>query len=146
MAAAEAVTEHRGGCHCGNIRLTLRLAQSPQRVPLRACACTFCRAHATRTVADPEGFAEIAAGDPSLVEFYRFGSQTADYVLCRRCGVYVGAVCETARGTRAVINVNALADRAAFTTTPAVNDYDNETTEQRLARRAERWMPAAIRR
>jgi hypothetical protein len=138
--------EHRGGCHCGNISLTLRLARPPQQTPLRACGCGFCRAHGTRTAADPHGFAEIAAADLSLVEFYRFGSKTADYVLCRRCGVYVGAVCDTAAGTRAVINVNSLDDRAAFTAVPETMNYAGETTERRLARRAERWMPAAIRR
>jgi hypothetical protein len=138
--------EHRGGCHCGNITLTLRLARPPRETPLRACACTFCRAHGTRTAADPDGSAEIAAGDLSLVEFYRFGSKTADYVLCRRCGVYVGAVCDTAAGTRAVINVNALNDREAFTAMPSVNDYDSETTDARLVRRAVRWMPATVRR
>jgi hypothetical protein len=135
---------HRGGCHCGNIALALRLTKPPSETALRACGCAFCRAHATRTVADLGGLAEISATDWSLVEFYRFGSKTADYILCRRCGIYVGAVCETEAGTRAVINVNSLDDRAAFTAVPDPTNYDGETTETRLARRAERWMPAVI--
>ncbi len=138
--------EHSGGCHCGNIKLHVTLAQSPQESPLRACACTFCRAHSARAVADPDGLAEITAGDWSLVELYRFGSKTADFLVCRRCGVYLGAFCETSAGFRAVINVNSLDDRAAFTATPTVNDYDGETTEVRLARRAVRWMPAILHR
>ena len=138
--------EHQGGCHCGNIHLRLRLSRPPAASPLRACACSFCRAHATRTVADPAGEAEIWAEDWALVEPYRFGSGTADYLLCRRCGVYVAAVCETAAGTRAVVNVNAIADRAAFTQAPAVSDYEGETAAQRLARRAQKWMPAIVRR
>jgi hypothetical protein len=137
---------HRGGCHCGNIAVSLRLAKPPPETALRACGCAFCRAHATRTVADAKGLAEISAADWSLVELYRFGSKTADYILCRRCGVYVGAVCETAEGLRAVINVNALDERAAFTAEPVATNYDGETAEARLARRAERWMPAMVRR
>jgi hypothetical protein len=38
------LTEHRGGCHCGNLRLSLRLSQPPEDTPLRACGCSFCRA------------------------------------------------------------------------------------------------------
>ncbi|MGB7835684.1 MAG: hypothetical protein WBL84_26135 [Xanthobacteraceae bacterium] len=113
---------------------------------MRACACSFCRAHQTRTVADPGGLFEVEADDWSLVEPYRFGSGTADYLVCRRCGVYVGAVCETAAGARAVVNVNCLADRAQFTQAPSAPDYDGETTDARLARRAVNWMPAAVHR
>jgi hypothetical protein len=138
--------EHTGGCHCGNIHVRLRLSQAPADTPLRACACSFCRAHQTRTVADPDGMFEVAANDWLLVERYRFGSRTADYLVCRRCGVYVGAVCETETGLRAVVNVNCLADRARFTQAPSAPDYDGETTTARLARRAANWMPAAMRR
>ncbi len=81
-----------------------------------------------------------------MIEPYRFGSRTADYLLCRRCGVYVAAVCETAAGLRAVVNVNCLADRALFNQVPSTPDYDGETTEARLARRATNWMPAVVKR
>jgi len=39
------MAEHRGGCHCGNLRVTLRLTQEPAEMHLRACGCSFCRAH-----------------------------------------------------------------------------------------------------
>ncbi|MGD9537755.1 MAG: GFA family protein [Alphaproteobacteria bacterium] len=136
--------EHLGGCHCGNLRLRLSLSKAPDESPLRACACSFCRAHATRTVADPAGLAELSAADWSLVERYRFGSRTADYLVCRRCGVYVAALCETSAGLRAVVNVNALDDRAAFSQPPSAMNYDGETAETRLARRAANWMPAVM--
>jgi hypothetical protein len=109
------VFEHRGGCHCGNLRVGLRLPQAPADVRLRACGCSFCRAHNTRTASDPRGAVDIWAEDWSLVEFYRFGTGTAAFGICKRCGVYIGAVGETAAGTRAVINTNCLDDPAAFT-------------------------------
>jgi hypothetical protein len=142
MSAAEAT--YAGGCHCGNLRVALRLSRPPSDSPLRACACSFCRAHATRTVADPGGCFEVWAADWSGVERYRFGSRTADYLVCRRCGVYVAAVCEVGTGVRAVVNVNCLADRAAFTAIPSTPDYDGEATDDRLARRAANWMPAVV--
>lgn len=138
--------EHAGGCHCGNIQVRLRLSKPPSDNPLRACSCSFCRAHQTRTVADPAGLFEVTAKDWRGVEPYRFGSGTADYLICRRCGVYVGATCETTAGLRAVVNVNCLTDRRLFTQEPSTPDYDGETSEKRLARRAVNWMPAAVKR
>jgi hypothetical protein len=138
--------DHSGGCHCGNIHVRLRLSKSPQQTPLRACACSFCRAHMTRTVADIAGHFTLSAGDWSLVEPYRFGSRTADYMVCRRCGVYVAAICETEAGPRAVVNINCLTDRAAFTQQPNATNYDGETEATRLSRRATHWMPATVER
>ena len=138
--------EHRGGCHCGNLRLTMRLSEQPESVRLRACSCSFCRAHGTRTTSDHNGLVEVRAEDWSQVEAYRFGTGTAEFLICRRCGVYVGAFCETASGTRAVINTNALDDRARFTGDPISYDHEGEALEDRLARRAANWTPAIIHR
>jgi hypothetical protein len=138
--------EHRGGCHCGNLRLTLRLTEPPEAVRVRACQCSFCRAHATRTTSDPNGAVEIWAEDWSLVEPYRFGTGTAEFLICRRCGVYIGAFCETPAGMRAVINTNTLDDRARFAGVPAPYDHEGEALADRLARRAANWTPARIRR
>ena len=133
---------HSGGCHCGNITVQLRLSRPPEQMPLRSCSCSFCRAHGSRTLSDRDGLAEIAVSDRSLLEHYQFGSRTADYMICRRCGVYIGALCQTASGLRAVINVNCRDDRAAFTQPPASANYDGEATETRLDRRSSNWMPA----
>src|SRR5947209_12658881 len=112
-------------------------------MPVRSCACLFCRAHGTRTVSDPAGRADLWV-DWSLVQKYRFGSRTSDYLLCRRCGVYVGAVCETPAGWRSVINTLCLQDRAGFSGDAARPDYDGEAVEARLARRQANWMPTVI--
>ncbi|MGC1886181.1 MAG: hypothetical protein WA709_08800 [Stellaceae bacterium] len=80
------------------------------------------------------------------MESYRFGSGTAEFLICRRCGAYIGVVCETTAGTRAVINTNCLEDRAAFNRQPAPVGHDGETTEDLFARRAANWTPANIRR
>ena len=137
---------HRGGCHCGNLHVTLRLTQPPGEVRLRACGCSFCRAHNTRTTSDPDGAVEISADDWSLVQLYRFGTGTAEFMICSRCGVYIGAIGDTGAGTRAVINTTCLDDRALFTREPAPTDHDGETTTDRLARRAANWTPAVINR
>jgi hypothetical protein len=135
--------EHQGGCHCGNLRVRVRLTKPPADMRIRSCACSFCRSHGTRTVSDPAGQAEIHA-DWSLVSKYRFGTRTADYLLCRQCGVYIGAVCETLAGLRAVINTLCLNDPTAFVRSAVHPDYDGETVDARLARRALNWTPVIV--
>jgi hypothetical protein len=51
-----------------------------------------------------------------------------------------------AAGTRAVVNINCLPDRAAFTQQPNATNYDGETEAARLSRRATNWMPATVER
>lgn len=138
------MSEYRGGCHCGNLRLGRRLSQSPAETRLRGCGCSFCRAHNTRTTSDPSGSADIRATDWSLVERYCFGTGTAEFLICKRCGVYVGAIGETASGTRAVININCLDDRSAFAQRPDPVDHDGEATGDRVARRAANWTPVTL--
>ena len=100
---------------------------------------------AARTTSDPHGSVDFQAADWSLVQPYRFGTGTAEFLICKRCGVYIGAIGETALGTGAVININCLDDWAAFTQQPIPVDHDGEATGDRLARRAANWTPATIR-
>jgi hypothetical protein len=95
-------------------------------------------------VADPEGLFEIWADDWSLVENYRFGTRSCDFLICRRCGVFIAAVSDMTSRARAVVNVNCLSDRDRFTSIPVVHDFDRETIETRSSRRAANWMPALI--
>jgi hypothetical protein len=132
---------HAGGCHCGNIRIALTLSMPPRDCELRACQCSFCRRHGARTAADPAGSLRLEIRDSAKLNRYRFGLRTADYLVCAVCGVYVAAVCDTPAGKRATINVNCLDDRATFTREPIAADYEGETREGRLKRRAERWTP-----
>ena len=138
------MSEHSGGCHCGNIDLRLMLTKPPEEMDVRADQCSFCRKHDALSISDPAGRALIAVRDEVCLSRYRFGLKTADFLVCARCGVYVAAVCETPAGLRAVINIQALADRARFTVPPRPVDYDGEHAAARLARRATRWMPGEV--
>jgi hypothetical protein len=136
--------EYLGECHCGNIHARLRLTRPPEKTPIRACTCSFCRSHNPRMVSDPEGLFEFRADDWSLVERYRFGTRTCDFLICRRCGVFIAAVAEMTEGLRAVVNVNCLNDRARFTSVPTMHEFQGETIDSRLSRRAANWMPAIL--
>src|SRR5436309_3390474 len=102
------MTTLRGTCHCGNIAIALTTSRPTGRLPLRACACSFCRRHAARTVADPLGRARIEVADPAHLSRYRFGLGTAEFVICARCGNYAAAVLRKPPRAWATLNANLL--------------------------------------
>lgn len=114
----------------------------PGEWSVRACQCTFCRAHAALSTSDSSGSVRFFEHSVGALNRYRFGQRTADFLTCRNCGVYLGAVIDTARGRFGIINVNALRRIPAGLPAPVPMDYENETLEQRIARREERWTPA----
>jgi len=134
--------EHRASCHCGNLAATLQLSAAPADVQVRACQCSFCRKHGALTIRDAKSLVRFEAKDRGLVERYRFGSRTSDFLVCKGCGVYVGAVCETPSGLKGIANLNTVADREAFTRPPEAMNYDGESAANKLERRAARWMRA----
>lgn len=131
----------KGGCHCGNLSLEFQTGLAPGALPLRACQCTFCRAHAALSTSDPRGDVSLDAQDASLVQRYRFGLGITDFIICRRCGVYLLAMMEIDGRPYAVINANVLERRAELTSALQPMDYDGEDEAARLARRKGRWTP-----
>ena len=130
---------YRGACHCEAIGFAYETALAPEAWTVRACGCRFCRAHAAATTSDPAGALELIVRDPAQLNRYRFGLATADFWVCRACGVYLAAV--TAEPQFGIINTHALLDRGLALPSPQTRSYDGETAEQRIARRHERWTP-----
>jgi hypothetical protein len=128
----------QGQCHCGAIRLELETAKP---FAPRACQCRFCRRHDARSVSDPDGRTVLTL-DPET-QRYRFASRAADYLICGRCGVYVGAVAEVDGGTYATLNLNAF-DDPRLDLAPAPVSYEGESAEEKAERRRSRWTPARL--
>lgn len=135
------MTEYTGGCHCGAIGFRLRTALPPAEWSIRACQCEFCRAHDALSMSDPKGELEFFAAREASLQRYRFALKTADFLLCRECGVYVGAMIEHDAGQFGIINTHALRPRRADLGTVAPIRYDTEDTRSRVDRRIERWTP-----
>ena len=133
-----------GACHCGALHFTFETPTPLEALPLRACACSFCRKHGVRTTSDPAGTVSFKIGDPGLLQRYSFGTQTTETLICRNCGIYLAAVTEVEGALYAIINVNALDDRSAFERPPEVMNYDGESAGQRQARRRVKWTPATL--
>ena len=132
--------EHCGGCHCGNLRWTLRSAFSLRDLPVRTCGCGFCRKHGLLTTSDPQGEMDFILNDRQAVLHYRFGTETADFLMCGRCGVYVGAQMEQAGRYYAIANLRTLENGGELGAVQPM-DYSRESVDERRMRRVSRWTP-----
>ena len=131
----------RGSCHCGAIGFNYLTNINPGVWSVRACQCSFCRAHDALSTSDPNGQIEFTGSRSEFLQRYRFGLETADFLLCRRCGVYIGAVIETDSGAFGIINVHALQKTPDNIAGLAPISYDDENASGRVSRREERWTP-----
>ena len=137
------MTTHRfeGGCHCGNLSYVFEATAPLDTLGLRADMCGFCRAHGARNTSDPDGRVRIAVADGDLLERYRFGLKTADFLVCRRCGVYIGALLEDEGRGWFTVNANTFKQRPALDFPATPHDFDAEDVPARIARRKRNWTP-----
>jgi hypothetical protein len=131
-----------GSCHCGAIGFEFYASRQPEHWPVRACQCSFCRAHGARTTSDPAGFLIFRIADPAQLQRYRFGLRSADFLICRSCGVYLAAAVMTRRGRFATLNVHTIRDRIVLPESRPVS-YDGESLGDRQTRREHRWTPVS---
>jgi hypothetical protein len=103
-----------GGCHCGNIFVELELSRELGTYEPRACDCDFCIKHCAAYVSDPQGTLTIRIKDESQSGKYHQGSGAADLLLCRSCGVLIGALYRSDGRLYASVNVKSLESRASF--------------------------------
>lgn len=141
MGALEAGRSYRGSCHCGAIGFTYHTAEDPSAWPVRACQCSFCRAHQVLTTSDPNGRIVLSITKREALSSYRFGERTADFLICRQCGVYIGAVIETPRGKFGIVNLRAFQPIPPGLPEPTPMQYGSESRQERIARRELRWSP-----
>lgn len=71
---------------------------------------------------------------------YRFGTETADFLICATCGVVVAAISESADALRAVLNIATLDEVKTLDFDASDSDFDGESQDQRLERRTSRWI------
>jgi hypothetical protein len=133
----------RGRCHCGRIGYRFDTALALEALPLRRCACSFCRRHGARTTSDAAGSVRFEIADAAALRRYRFGLRSADFLLCGKCGTYLAAVIETDAGAYATLNANCFEQADLLLQEAPLVVYEGETLEQRMARRQAKWTPVA---
>ncbi|MDM0104367.1 hypothetical protein QTH97_05455 [Variovorax sp. J22R24] len=130
----------QGGCHCGNISFNLNWEPEPTEIPARACDCSFCSKHGGVWTSHPAGALSVRVDDESHVSLYSFGTHTAQFHVCSRCGV-VPLVTSTVDGhVYAVVNVNTFTNVAPSLLRAVPVSFGGESTELRLARRQRNWI------
>lgn len=130
----------RGNCHCGNISFSLAWEPDPAEIPARACTCSFCTKHGGVWTSNPAGALKVAVKDPALVSRYAFGTRTAEFHICARCGIVPVVTSLIDDRLYAVVSVNAFdgVDPSLVRRAPA--SFDGEGTDSRLARRKRNWI------
>jgi len=130
-----------GKCHCGNINYVFQWPGESSEIPVRACGCTFCTMHGGTYTSHRESELAAVVENSSMVSKYRFGTQTADFFVCSRCGVVPFVTSEIAGRLYAVVNVNTFhgVDASIFNRAPT--DFEGESAESRLDRRRKTWIP-----
>jgi hypothetical protein len=132
-----------GACHCGAIGFSYHTGIAPESWGVRDCQCSFCRKHQALTTSDSNGCVQFVENSPGMLNRYRFGQHSADFLVCRQCGVYIGAVMESPRGRFAVINIRTLQTIPPELMAAEPMDYAAEGLVQKAARREHVWTPVA---
>jgi len=130
----------RGKCHCGNIAFSLTWEPDPGEIPARACSCSFCTKHGGVWTSNPGGALKVVVKDPSRVSRYTFGTRTAEFHVCTRCGIVPVVTSRIDGHLYAVVSVNAFegVDPSLVSRAPA--SFDGEGEGPRLARRKRNWI------
>lgn len=129
-----------GRCHCGNLRYALAWPVSSAPT-LRACACDYCSRHGALWTSHPDAPVTLSIDDRARVLPYRFGTASADFLVCRRCGILTLTRCFLAGGALTVVNANTFENLALEHCARIATDFDGEDQAQRLARRQRNWSP-----
>ena len=129
-----------GRCHCGNVSFVLDWAPDPTEIPARACTCSFCTRHGGIWTSTPSGSLAVRIEQPSLVSRYAFGTKTASFLICSRCGVAPVVTSRIDGRLYAVVNVNTFdgVEPSLLRRVPAT--FDGESEDARLARRRRHWI------
>jgi hypothetical protein len=130
----------RGKCHCGNIAFSLTWEPDPREIPARACSCSFCTKHGGVWTSNPGGALKVRVEDPSRVSRYAFGTRTADFHVCTRCGIVPVVTSSIDGRLYAVVSVNAFEGVEASLLRREPASFDGEGEDSRLARRKRNWI------
>ena len=115
------------------------MTRSPA-IPARACGCSFCVKHGGVWTSNPAGALTVTVQDPSRVSRYVFGTETAEFHICARCGVVPVVTSRIDGRLYAVVSVNAFEGVDPERVRRAPMSLDGEDTGARLARRRRNWI------
>ncbi len=111
---------------------------------LHACQCDFCRSHNMRSLSDSKGRIEMRVQDETQLNRYHFGMKMVDFLICKNCGNYIGAVQQIDNQLFGIMNANLAENRGNQFGEAKHAFFEQETSEERSARRKDVWTPATL--
>jgi hypothetical protein len=129
-----------GGCHCKNILFELDWPGIEPDIAARVCGCSFCIKHGGVWTAHPEAKLAVTVRRPDVVSKYAFGTETATFCVCARCGAVPLVTSDIAGRLYAVVNVNTFENFDSARLRRQAADFEGEQLQTRLARRQRNWI------
>lgn len=133
----------RGSCHCGQLRLEFSTEQDPATLVPRVCDCSFCQKHGAAYISDPAGRLTVSERHSGMLHRYRQGSDTAQFLLCRDCGVLVAVVFEHENRRYGAVNAGCL-DGTISLGNPAPASPQTLSPDEKLTRWLSVWIPDVV--
>jgi hypothetical protein len=131
-----------GSCHCGNIGFELEWEPDPQEIIARECDCSFCTRHGGLWTSYPAGILRVTVQDPARHSAYSFGTGTALFHVCSRCGAVPVVSSRLDGRDYAVVSVTAFTNVDPALIRRSSASFEGESREERLARRKRNWIGA----
>ncbi|MFN0301473.1 MAG: GFA family protein [Burkholderiales bacterium] len=79
----DSLPTHQGGCHCGTVRFEIRSSLAR----ITECNCSICTKKGVLLHrVDAEHFKIVSGADQ--LGLYQFGTNRAQHLFCRRCGIH----------------------------------------------------------
>jgi len=129
-----------GKCHCGNISFSLDWPGETAAISARACGCTFCTKHGGVWTSKPGTTLHVRVHDRAAMSEYVFGTETATFHVCSRCGAVPFVSSKIANRLYAVVNVNTFEGIDPSLVRREGSNFDGEAVEARLSRRTRNWI------
>lgn len=79
------VSQVEGACHCGRVRLRVRLTDGLRTA--RRCNCSYCRMRGAVAVSAELDGVEVLSGS-DVLSLYTFNTGAAKHFFCSKCGIY----------------------------------------------------------
>jgi hypothetical protein len=104
--------------------------------------------HSTAALSDPDGHLTFTVRNPGLLNRYTFGLGSTEFLICRTCGVYVGAFMpdgdpgDEAAFANVMAGVLDAREEIISATVPVHRSQEN--LEERRRRRRAMWTPATL--
>ena len=135
--------QYHGSCHCRALQVTLESDKTPTEMGSRTCSCLFCRLHGASWTSDAQG--RLTIHNHEHANRYRMGTNTAEFLTCKTCGVATAAVWQREDDKKlfSVVRVQSMDQQEEFLANELHWSVAHETREERLARRGRTWTPVS---